>query len=136
MLDAQLFLPPRSVQLREYCNHEYHDKLLAKEGRKEGRKERTNERTHRAKKNSILNENNTYSYTNISTRIVDCYRSILCNGYDGRTHTLYLTYSTLYSQFCCVNDLWHIHKIRNFNCCFTVHFDKYKTILPTNALFY
>ena len=23
-----------------------------------------------------------------------------------------------------------------FNCCFTVHFDKYKTILPTNALFY
>ena len=23
----------------------------------------------------------------------------------------------------------------NFNCCFTVHFDKYKTILPTNALF-
>ena len=22
-----------------------------------------------------------------------------------------------------------------FNCCFTVHFDKYKTILPTNALF-
>jgi hypothetical protein len=23
----------------------------------------------------------------------------------------------------------------NFNCCFTVHFDKYKNILPTNALF-
>ena len=23
----------------------------------------------------------------------------------------------------------------NFNCCFTVHFDKYKTILPTNAPF-
>ena len=23
----------------------------------------------------------------------------------------------------------------NFNCCFTVHLDKYKTILPTNALF-
>ena len=23
----------------------------------------------------------------------------------------------------------------DFNCCFTVHFDKYKTILPTNALF-
>jgi hypothetical protein len=22
-----------------------------------------------------------------------------------------------------------------FNCCFTVHFDKYKNILPTNALF-
>jgi hypothetical protein len=22
-----------------------------------------------------------------------------------------------------------------FNCCFTVHFDKYKIILPTNALF-
>jgi hypothetical protein len=23
----------------------------------------------------------------------------------------------------------------NFNCCFTVHFDKYENILPTNALF-
>ena len=26
-------------------------------------------------------------------------------------------------------------KRRKFNCCFTVHFDKYKTILPTNAPF-
>ena len=25
--------------------------------------------------------------------------------------------------------------IRSFNCCFTVHFDKYKPFLPTNVLF-
>ena len=28
-----------------------------------------------------------------------------------------------------------LNKYLNFNCCFTVHFDKYKTILPTKALF-
>jgi hypothetical protein len=44
MLDAQLFLPLRSVRLREYCNHEYHDKLPAKEGRKE-RMNRTKKKT-------------------------------------------------------------------------------------------
>jgi hypothetical protein len=27
------------------------------------------------------------------------------------------------------------HLPLNFNCCFTVNFDKYKIILPTNALF-
>lgn len=35
MLDAQMFLPPHSSQLREHCNHEYHDKLPAKARRKE-----------------------------------------------------------------------------------------------------
>ena len=30
----------------------------------------------------------------------------------------------------------HVMQLKyNFNCCFTVHFDKYKTILPTNAPF-
>jgi hypothetical protein len=25
--------------------------------------------------------------------------------------------------------------MQNFNCCFTMHFDKFKAFLPTNALF-
>ena len=39
---------------------------------KKGRKERTE-----LKKNSILNKNSTY--TNISTRNINCYRPVLCN---------------------------------------------------------
>jgi hypothetical protein len=32
----------------------------------------------------------------------------------------------------CTVEFNHFH---NFNCCFTVNFDKYKIILPTNAIF-
>ena len=56
MLDTQLFLPPRSAQLREYCNHVYHAKLPTIEGRK-GRKERTNQTPiyiHREIKKTLL----------------------------------------------------------------------------------
>ena len=31
--------------------------------------------------------------------------------------------------------VWQCTVLVNFNCCFTVHFDKYKAFLPTNALF-
>jgi hypothetical protein len=27
------------------------------------------------------------------------------------------------------------YEVWNFNCCFTVHFDKFRDFLPTNALF-
>ena len=41
------------------------------------------------------------------------------------------TFHAPLQRYCCT--LWT--QLYNFNCCFTVHSDKYKTILPTNAPF-
>jgi hypothetical protein len=80
MLDAQLFLPPRSVQLREYCNHEYHDKLPETEGRKE--------RTNRTKKKTLFSTKIVHIQTSAheSLTVIGLSRvMVMMEGLIGRT---------------------------------------------------
>jgi hypothetical protein len=60
--------------------------------------------------------------------ILKCSLRLLSNGCPETEHIILL--KTVLKHTIILKNIFY-----DLNCCFTVHFDKYKIIFPTNALF-